>query len=47
MKTTEELNDLGIRFSRLQHTVAKLAGWQGIDISELIEDGYLKEGDLD
>lgn len=33
--------------ARLQRTVRKLAGWAGYDISELIEDGYLIEGDLD
>lgn len=32
---------------RLIFTVRKLAGWHGIDISELIEEGYLCEGDLD
>ena len=32
---------------RLQFTVRKLAGWNGTDISELIEDGLLEEGDLD
>lgn len=31
---------------RPRFTVGKLAGWNGIDISELIEDGLLKEGDL-
>lgn len=32
---------------RLQNVVYKLANNIGCDISELIEDGYLKEGDLD
>lgn len=35
------------KIERLQHTVRKLAAWNGYDISELIEDGYLEEGDLD
>lgn len=32
---------------RLQNTIYKLASWHGIDISELIEAGYLLENDLD
>lgn len=32
---------------RLQFTVRKLAGHAGWDISELIEEGWLKEGDMD
>lgn len=35
------------KLARLQFTVHKLAGWNGTDISELIEDGLLEEGDLD
>lgn len=34
------------RIARLSHTVDKLAGWSGNDISELIEEGFLEEGDL-
>lgn len=32
---------------RLQNTIHKLSKWQGIDISELIEEEYLEEGDMD
>lgn len=35
------------KIDRLQHAVRKLAQWQGYDIGDLIEDGYLEEGDLD
>lgn len=34
------------RLDRLSHAVHKLAGWSGNDISGLIEQGYLEEGDL-
>lgn len=34
------------RIERLQSAVRKLASWQGVDISELIDEGYLEEGDL-
>ena len=35
------------KMKRLQDAVVKLADWSGNDISELIEDGMLGEGDLD
>ncbi|WP_346921916.1 hypothetical protein [Glutamicibacter creatinolyticus] len=35
------------RLERLSNTVDKLADWSGKDISELVEEGYLEEGDLD
>jgi len=35
------------KMERLQSAVSKLAGWSGNDLSELIEDGMLEEGDLD
>lgn len=35
------------RLNRLIETIYKLSGWNGTDISELIEEGYLEEGDLD
>ena len=35
------------KVARLQRAVRKLAGRAGNDISELIEDGMLEEGDLD
>jgi hypothetical protein len=35
------------KLARLQRAVRKLAGWVGTDISDLIEDGILEEGDLD
>ena len=34
------------RVRRLEHTIRKLAQWQGYDINDLIADGYLEEGDL-
>lgn len=35
------------RLGRLVETIYKLAGWNGTDISDLIDEGYLQEGDLD
>lgn len=35
-----------LMLGRLRYTVGKLAGWNGISISELIEDGLLEEGDI-
>jgi len=35
------------KLARLQHAVRKLAGWAGTDISELIEDELIEEGDLE
>ena len=35
------------KIARLQKTVIELAGYQGIDIIELIEDGFIDAGDLD
>lgn len=34
------------QIERLQKLVYKLADWHGVDISELIEEGYLEEDDL-
>ena len=34
------------RIDRLAATVRKLAGWAGHDIADLIEEGYLQDGDL-
>ena len=34
------------RINRLIATVRKLAQWNGTDIADLIEDGYLEEDDL-
>lgn len=34
------------RLQRLVRVIHKLAGWMGYDIAELIEDGFLQEGDL-
>ena len=34
------------RLERLIGTIYKLSSWSGNDISELIEEGYLEEGDL-
>jgi formyltetrahydrofolate synthetase len=36
-----------VRIKRLVNTVYKIAGWNGTDISELIEEGLLEENDLD
>ena len=37
---------LTARISRLSATVRKLAGWAGHDIADLVEEGYLQDGDL-
>lgn len=34
------------RIERLVYMIRELAGWAGVDLSELIEQEYLKEGDL-
>lgn len=36
----------GQRIGRLSHLVRKLSGMTGYDISEIIDDGFLQEGDL-
>jgi hypothetical protein len=41
------ITGLDARINRLILTVRKLAQWHGADISELIEEGYLQEGDLE
>lgn len=40
-------NENQARIARLTQTIYKLSGWAGTDISELIEEGYLEEGDLE
>jgi len=35
-----------VRIKRLSHSVTKLAGKLGIDISDLIMEGYIEETDL-
>lgn len=40
------ITGLDARINRLILTVRKLAQGNGTDISELIADGYLEEGDL-
>jgi len=35
------------RFNRIVTALHKLSKISGVDISELIEEGYLEEGDLD
>ena len=40
------MTGLDARINRLIATVHKLAKWNGTDISELVEEGYLEEGDL-
>lgn len=32
---------------RLQRVVLKMSGWSGVDVSELVDEGYLEEGDMD
>lgn len=44
MANTKEVAD---QIDRLQYTVRKLASWLGYDISELIENEFIVEGDLD
>ena len=39
--------ELENQIERLQKVVYMLAGWHGVDISELIEEGYLEKDDLD
>lgn len=39
--------DLLQQLERLQAVTIKLAAWQGIDIADLYEDGYLQSGDLE
>lgn len=34
------------RIERLIYAIHKLTKWSGVDISELIDDGYLEEGDM-
>lgn len=34
------------RIARLVHAINKLSKWAGVDIGELIEHGYLEEGDM-
>ena len=40
------MSDNDARIERLISTIYKLSSWSGNDISELIEEGYLEEGDL-
>lgn len=40
MKTEEQIE-------RLIAVIYKLASWNGTDISELLDEGYLEEGDLE
>lgn len=41
------MNDNDARIERLISAIYKLSSWAGCDISELVEQGYLEEGDLD
>lgn len=41
-----ERDEIRARADRLAATVRKLAGWAGHDIADLIEEGYLQDGDL-
>ncbi|MEG2778199.1 MAG: hypothetical protein RR905_02805 [Aurantimicrobium sp.] len=42
----DEIQALHERIERLQFTVCKLAGYTGHDISELIDEGWLQDGDV-
>lgn len=35
------------QIERLQFAVSKMSKWSGVEIGELIDEGYLKEGDMD
>lgn len=41
-----ERDEIRSRADRLAATVRKLAGWAGHDIADLIDEGYLQDGDL-
>lgn len=34
------------KIARLQHALSKCAQWAGVDLQELIDEGYLQEGDI-
>lgn len=40
------IEDANARLQRVMAALRKVAGWNGTDISDLIEDGLLEEGDL-
>lgn len=42
----QEAETFEARNARLSNAVRKLAGWSGNDISDLIDDGLIEEGDL-
>jgi hypothetical protein len=42
----EQNHEATERIDRLAATVRKLAGWSGHDIADLIDEGYLHDGDL-
>lgn len=39
--------DLLEQIERLQFVIHKMSKWSGIEVSDLYEDGYLNEGDMD
>lgn len=43
----DELTKKNKKIERLQFTTRMLAGHIGYDISELVEDGFLENGDMD
>lgn len=34
------------QIERLQFAVSKLCKWSGVEIVDLVDEGYLKEGDM-
>lgn len=34
------------QIERLQFALSKCASWAGVDLQELIDEGYLEEGDI-
>lgn len=45
-KVLDKLIEKNARIDRLSTAVHKLTKWAGVEISELIDEGYLEEGDM-
>lgn len=43
----EAIGDIAQRAKRMSVAIHKLSKWSGVDISELVDEGYLEEGDMD
>lgn len=39
--------DTDDQISRLQDTIRKLSKWSGVDVTLMIDEGYLLEGDME